>query len=41
LAVKEAVNREEKNKKNLKKSSLDKGQASTAGFGSGAQLMTG
>lgn len=34
LAVKEAANFEEKTKKNLKKGSLDKDPASTAGFGS-------
>jgi hypothetical protein len=34
LAVKEAANHEEKNKKNPKESSLDQDQASTAGSGS-------
>ena len=34
LAVKAAANREKKSKKNLKKGSLDKDQASTTGFGS-------
>ncbi len=41
LAVKEAANREEKNKESLKKGSLDKDPVSITGSGSSVQLMNG